>query len=409
MRSSRDEFALAHSVPSPSLERSLSPCLKRSFLVRSVWTVAATLVVVLLAKSFVGDVYHVDTGSMEPTLLGDEGDGESVFVLFDRSTPARYDLVVVRRAGDSTPIVKRVVGLPGESLRVVQGDVLIDRQRLRPSEPRPPEVPVFDDRWHKVEDRFVTSDAEAHSWTKSGGEWHLDARSIPTDSDAGFFRLRDPLHDDYLGPDHAFIAGQVPANDARVSCEIRFEDGTGRARLRLTEMHDVFEASLACVDATTAEVTIMRNGATGGFETLATARFPLVSGSWTHFWFENRDNALKVGFDGPGSPLVATYKENTPLAEGSDPASDRGCRPAFGGDGGRIAFRSIRLARDFVYTDQGRVGVQAEVQLGPNQYFLLGDNSNRSRDSREWGPVDAAEIVGRPVWVVWPPSRWRGL
>ena len=77
-------------------------------------------------------------------------------------------MMKVRRAGENTPIVKRVVGLPKESVRIMQGDVLIDRQRLRPSEPRADEVTVFDDRWHKVEERFVILDEQSRMWTKVG-------------------------------------------------------------------------------------------------------------------------------------------------------------------------------------------------------------------------------------------------
>lgn len=397
-------------MPPPLLERNLSDFVKRPYLVRTAWILAAALFLLFIVRAFVGQVYHVDSGSMEPTILGDEGGGEDVLVLFDRSPPGRQDLVVVRRAGEDTPIVKRVVGVPGETVRIVQGDVLIDRQHLRPSEPRADEITVFDDRWHKVEDRFVILADQAQIWTKAGNEWHLDAREVPPTMDKALLELRDPLQDDYLGPDHELVRGSVQANDARIACEVRFDDAAGRVRLRLTEMRDSFQAILARVDESTAEITITRSNTNDTVETLATAQFPLQVGVWMHFWFENRDNSLKVGFDGPGSPLVASYKENAQqVSEGRDPDKAYGYRVAFGGEGGRFAFRSIRIARDLVYTSQGNFGVSSEVRLGPTQYFLLGDHSSRSRDSREWGPIDISEIVGRPVAVVWPPSRWRSL
>jgi hypothetical protein len=108
--------------------------------------------------------------------------------------------------------------------------------------------------------------------------------------------------------------------------------------------------------------------------------------------------------------LLQEYDQNTPEPEGAA-STGRGAsgRAYFGGAGGRIAFRSIRLARDQVYTDRGHVGVDSEIQLGVGQYFLLGDNSAQSRDSREWGPVDERDIVGRAVRVVWPPGRWRRI
>lgn len=369
---------------------------------------AAAVLLVFCLRTFVGEVYHVDSGSMEPTLWGTEGEGEYVFVRFDSSEPARQELVVVRRPGENRPIVKRVVGLRKETLKIVQGDVLIDRQRLRPSEPRASEVVVFDDRVHEVEDRFVILDEQSRLWKKVGNEWHLDARDIPNTVDKSLLELRDPVNDDYLGPDHELVKGTAQANDLRIACEVRFDAPSGRVRLRLKEMLDTFQATLAYVDDATVELTVTRRNTSDNLETMATARFPLQLGVWTHFWLENRDNALKVGFDGPGSPLVASYKENVPnAAENLEPDRTYGYRAAFGGEGGRFAFRSIRVARDLVYTSQGSVGVSSEIQLGPDQYFLLGDHSSRSKDSRDWGPIDASQIVGRPVSVVWPPSRWR--
>ncbi len=49
----------------------------------------------------------------------------------------------------------------------------------------------------------------------------------------------------------------------------------------------------------------------------------------------------------------------------------------------------------------------AEWQLGPNEYFVLGDNRNASHDSAVFGPVDRSMIVGR-AWVhYWPPEEFQ--
>lgn len=41
-------------------------------------------------------------------------------------------------------------------------------------------------------------------------------------------------------------------------------------------------------------------------------------------------------------------------------------------------------------------------QLGPDEYFLMGDNRNHSSDSRAFGPVPRSSIVGEVLVRYWP-------
>jgi signal peptidase I len=45
------------------------------------------------------------------------------------------------------------------------------------------------------------------------------------------------------------------------------------------------------------------------------------------------------------------------------------------------------------------------VQLGEDEYFVLGDNSPSSADSRFWGPLRGHDIVGRVTMIYWPLNR----
>jgi signal peptidase I len=46
-----------------------------------------------------------------------------------------------------------------------------------------------------------------------------------------------------------------------------------------------------------------------------------------------------------------------------------------------------------------------EYQVPAGHYFMLGDNTRFSADSRVWGPVPRRNLIGRPAIVFWPFSR----
>lgn len=45
------------------------------------------------------------------------------------------------------------------------------------------------------------------------------------------------------------------------------------------------------------------------------------------------------------------------------------------------------------------------VIVPPGCYFVLGDNRDKSFDSRFWGPLEEKYIKGAPLFIYWPPKR----
>ena len=51
----------------------------------------------------------------------------------------------------------------------------------------------------------------------------------------------------------------------------------------------------------------------------------------------------------------------------------------------------------------------AAIKVAAGSYFVLGDNRGDSDDSRSFGPVPAAAIIGRAALVIWPPANVRAI
>ena len=78
---------------------------------------------------------------------------------------------------------------------------------------------------------------------------------------------------------------------------------------------------------------------------------------------------------------------------------------------GRARIRHLRVQRDLFYLELqgGKHGTSSPVYCLPGEYFLLGDNSGDSEDSRHYGPVPESLLVGRPLMVLLPLNRMRWL
>lgn len=60
------------------------------------------------------------------------------------------------------------------------------------------------------------------------------------------------------------------------------------------------------------------------------------------------------------------------------------------------------------YYNRGDFATQGQKIIVPvNSFFVLGDNSSSSKDSRYWGFVPRQNILGEAILIYWPPNRIR--
>lgn len=72
-------------------------------------------------------------------------------------------------------------------------------------------------------------------------------------------------------------------------------------------------------------------------------------------------------------------------------------------------FKKLSDATPGYFSEGSLSDPSAEITLGENEYFLLGDNSSNSFDSRFYGPVPEDKFVGRAIRIIWPWSRMKIL
>jgi signal peptidase I len=64
---------------------------------------------------------------------------------------------------------------------------------------------------------------------------------------------------------------------------------------------------------------------------------------------------------------------------------------------------------DEPYLDQVTRDTVSDVTLGPDEYYVLGDNRGNSADSRYYGPLSKDHLVGTAFLSLWPPSEFGPL
>ena len=114
----------------------------------NVKTLIAALIIAVLIRSLLFQPFYIPSSSMEPTLLV----GDRIFVSkytygyskhsfpfspnltnerFFSKLPKRGDLVVFKTPADNrTDYIKRLIGMPGDTIQFVEGSILINNKEI---------------------------------------------------------------------------------------------------------------------------------------------------------------------------------------------------------------------------------------------------------------------------------------
>lgn len=73
---------------------------------------------------------------------------------------------------------------------------------------------------------------------------------------------------------------------------------------------------------------------------------------------------------------------------------------------GRVYVNGVRLEEPYIQNFCRGTVCDDTWEIGPDEFFVLGDNRGSSRDSHNFGPISRELLVGRAFIRYWPPSDW---
>ncbi len=370
----------------------------------------------------------------EPGMAMVKSNGDRILVfkcLYQFTEPKRWDVVVFKNPTNPyESYIKRMIALPGETLQIIDGDVYINSQITR----KPPKVqqemwmPIYNNDYQPVnpaQPRFNARQWQQPFTNMKDSEWNLDKSSVFT------LAVRpEQIHTIYYdsGKGNDFKASYAYGNsnfyktlpfcsDLMMKFYTKIDDKpAGTVGIGLSKGLITYKAYLNSAGNMIIEKILLDKTSV----TLAEKQIqPLHPGKDTLIKFANIDRQLI--FEVGKEKLIFDLGLNK--AEATDNGQIQPKALIFGS--GYLTLSHIALYRDTYYlsTSQGinqrpilRATDTNPFILGADEYFVLGDNSPDSLDSRWWeiegignnglnyrmGVVPRDYLVGKAFFVYWP-------
>ena len=423
-------------------------------------SLAIAFVLAMVIRHFVVEAFRIPTSSMEPTLIGNQSHGDRILVnkfQYDLHPPRAWDVVVfkIEKArinyykGERLPgavqadngtvthpgspehdnYVKRLVGLPGQRIQVIDGDVFINGTIARKPERVEDSmlVPVTSDEHLKLSktkffDNWSKSDADAVSLKKDGSI--TLAGSKRKCGVRYFLKIEDEIKSSSGGPRQG---SRNRVGDLRLAFRFTHTGGAGNLTCELKKTKtETIEIEVEDTEGTKSEKTnheaiytfVVPLGKPGEVATIlcsdgkvAKAAKPFAPTGEHLIEFSAIDARATIRIDGE---VLAVFENTDPKQSSAKhvsrmPTSRSSAK--FGAAGCDVSARDVRIWRDIYYTsvrlDRPSYAVGREFKLGEGEYFMMGDNSPSSFDSRSWGVVKESSLIGSAFFVFWPLHRWR--
>jgi len=281
--------------------------------------------------------WQVEGLSMSPGLMPGDVVESRAFALFDRRRrPERFECWTLA-APDGTPVVKRVWGLPGEQVEIIDGDLAVDGEVVV----KPPAV--------LAGLALAVSPVARH---ETAGEVRLT--------------LADPVFDDVpFAPDERRTLQAVRDVGVVAMVDVAAGDGTGGRGMAEVR-----------VGGRTARIAIRRPGRHAVVAGRLDGAF--VAAAWQPAMRGARRWCLPP--DGPPAWTVQSpWTDSAPVTSLEVRLVDFGSCTAGVTLGDVVAWRDVH----HVPPASGA----ARWPLGDDAWFVLGDFPGGSHDSRQWGPV----------------------